>query len=44
LLNLQNKVVKQYENIAAPEKCHVKLLDKYFELLPQEAWGNDVFI
>jgi len=41
-LNLQNKVVKQYENIAASERCNVKLLDKYFELLPQEAWSNDV--
>lgn len=42
-LNVQNKVVKQYENTANPERCHVKLLDKYFEVLPKEAQDNDAF-
>lgn len=42
-LNVKNKVVKQYENTANPERCHVKLLDKYFEVLPREAKDNDAF-
>lgn len=42
-LNVKNKVVKQYENTANPERCHVKLLDKYFEVLPKEAQDNDAF-
>ena len=42
-LNVKNKVVKQYENISNPQRCHVKMLDKYFEFLPKEAWSNNVF-
>ena len=42
-LNIKNKVEKQYENTANPDRCHVKLLDKYLELLPRKAQENDVF-
>ena len=42
LRNVKNKVVKQYENISNPQRCHVKMLDRYFELLPKEARSNDV--
>ena len=42
-LNLQNKVVQQYENGTNPQKCHVKILDKYLSLLPEGAKDNDVF-
>ena len=38
-LNLQNKVVKQYENVTNPQICHVKILDKYLDVLS----ANDVF-
>ena len=41
--NVKNKVVKQYENSMNLQRCYVKILDKYFELLPKEAKSNDVF-
>ena len=40
-LNLQNKVVKQHESSSL--RCHVKILDKYLQVLPAEAKNNDVF-
>ena len=40
-LNLQNKVVKQHESSAI--KCHIKILDKYFQVLPEDAKSKDVF-
>ena len=40
-LNLQNKVVKQHESSSS--KCHVKILDKYLQVLPPDASSNDVF-
>ena len=42
-LNLENKVVKQFENEANPQRCHVKILDKYLDLIPAEAKDSDVF-
>ena len=42
-LNLQNKVVRQYENTTESGVCHVKILDRYLEVLPPEAVGKDVF-
>ena len=42
-LNLENKVVHQFENVKNPEKCHVRILDKYLSLIPQEAYKSDVF-
>ena len=40
---IQNKVVKQYENESNPQRCHVRILDKYLALLPERAKANDVF-
>ena len=40
-LNLQNKVVKQHESSLM--KCHVKILDKYLQVLPADASSKDVF-
>lgn len=42
MLNKQNKVVKQYEN-ANPDRCHVRILDKYLSLLPEGGKANDIF-
>jgi len=39
---LQNKVVQQHENGANPQRCHIKILDKYLALLSTEAKSNDV--
>ena len=41
--NLQNKVVCQYENTTQSGVCHVKILDKYLEVLPREAVEKDAF-
>ena len=40
-LNMDNKVVRQYETDLP--RCHVKILDKYFSILPEDAASNDVF-
>ena len=40
-LNLQNKVVKQHESSFL--RCHVKIPDKYLQVLPAEAVETDVF-
>ena len=40
-LNLDNKVVYQYESTPENNKCHVKILDKYFQVVPQEAKESD---
>lgn len=40
-LNLQNKVVKQLES--SSRKYHVKILDKYLQVLPADASSKDVF-
>ena len=42
-LNLQNKVVRQYENTTGSGVCHVKILDRYLQVLPPEAVDKDVF-
>ena len=39
-LNQKNKVVQQYES--GSDRCHVKILDKYLEVLPGDAIENDV--
>ena len=41
-LNMHNKIVKQYEN-ANPDRCHVRILDKYLSLLPEGGKANDAF-
>ena len=41
--NLQNKVVRQYENTTESGVCHVKILDKYLEILPPDAVDQDAF-
>ena len=40
-LNQSNKTVKQYA--IDSERCHIKILDKYFKSLPSGAASNDVF-
>jgi len=40
-LNLTNKVVCQYECITETTRCHVKILDKYFQAIPAEAREKD---
>ena len=42
-LNLENKIVRQYENVKNPGKCHVKILDKYLSLILAEAKERDAF-
>ena len=42
-MNCQNKVVRQYENTIESGVCHVKILDKYLEVLLREAVDKDVF-
>jgi len=42
-LNVENKVVRQFENTTGSGVCHVKILDKYLEKIPQEAKQADVF-
>jgi len=40
-LNVRNKVVKQFE--VDTVRCHVKILDRYLQILPQNVNTNDVF-
>ena len=40
-LNQSNKTVRQYASES--ERCHVKILDQYFNSLPPNARDNDVF-
>lgn len=40
-LNMQNKVVRQHESDLA--RCHVKILDKYLQVIPPDAKQSDVF-
>ena len=42
-LNVPNKVVHQYQNLQAGERCHVFILDKYLSKLPANAADNDIF-
>ena len=39
---LQNKLLQQHENENNPQRCHVKILDKYFDVLPQGAKAKNV--
>ena len=42
-LSVPNKVVHQYEDVDAGERCHVCVLDKYFQKLPPNAYDLNVF-
>ena len=42
-LNVENKVVRQFENTTEGGICHVKILDKYLEKIPADAKEADVF-
>ena len=42
-LNLQNKVICQYKNTTESGACHVKILDRYLEVLPPEAVDKNAF-
>ena len=37
-LSIPNKVVHQYQDVDAGERCHVHVLDKYLEKLPLNAY------
>ena len=37
------KVVQQYKDVDAGERCHVAILDKYLSLLLEKAKKEDVF-
>ena len=41
-LNQKNKIVQQYESDSG-NRCHVRILDKYFQVLLRSAIQNDVF-
>ena len=36
-LNLSNKVICQYECMSESVRCHVKILDKYLQVVPAAA-------
>jgi len=36
-LNLHNKIIRQHQNATNPERCHVRILDKYLSKIPKEA-------
>ena len=42
-MNIENKVVRQFENTSEGGVCHVKILDKYLEKIPADAKEADVF-
>lgn len=42
-LNVENKVVRQFENASGSGVCHVRILDKYLEKIPPDAKEADVF-
>ena len=42
-LSVPNKVVHQYSNPAAGNRCHVQILDLYFSKLPKKAFEEDNF-
>ena len=42
-LNVENKVVRQFENVSGSGICHVRILDKYLEKIPPVAKEADVF-
>ena len=42
-LRLENKVVVQYEDVHAGNRCHVEILDKYFMKVPKEAKEANAF-
>ena len=42
-LNVPNKVVHQYQDLGAGERCHVYILDTYLAKLPPNAEDMDIF-
>ena len=42
-LNLENKVVRQFQNLSGNGPCHVQICDAYFAKLPSQAKEKDVF-
>ena len=40
-LNLSNKIVCQYECMSESVSCHVKILDKYLQVVPAAARKSD---
>ena len=42
-LSVPNKVVHQYQNFEAGERCHVNVLDKYLSKLPPNARDKHIF-
>ena len=42
-LQMENKVVRQYESEDGGDRCHVHILDKYLQKVPKEALKKDAF-
>ena len=42
-LNLENKVVRQFQNLSGSGPCHVQILEAYFAKLPSPTKEKDVF-
>ena len=42
-LHLENKIVRQYQNLSGSGPCHVQILDAYFSKLPSQAKEKDAF-
>ena len=42
-LSVPNKVVHQYQDCEAGERCHVNILDKYLSKLPSNVRDKDIF-
>ena len=42
-LQMENKVVRQYESEDGGARCHVRILDKYLQKVPKEALEKDAF-
>ena len=42
-MSIEGKTVRSHANPNAGDHCHVRILDKYFDKLPEEAFSKDVF-
>ena len=42
-LNVENKVVRQFENTSGSDVYHVRILNKYLEKIPPDAKEADAF-
>ena len=42
-LNVDNKIVRQYQDLQAGNRCHTYLLHLYISKVPEKAIENDIF-